>query len=405
MPDLGEGLPDAAIVAWHVKVGDSVKIDQLLVAVETAKAIIDIPSPLNGTIEKLCAQVEDIVAVGQDLVIFDCNNNIVNDCKEIEQQDLSTLIGSLKTSDLVIKEKMQNNLDNQYGKHDTRDKHNDYNYHNHGKQIKASPAVRVLAKKMQLDLNNIAPTGPDNTINVDDLYNAHNSKEKHSAVMDLDLDEGWVHLNPTARRMALAMEQSHKDIVPATIFEDFVLYKYSDNQKEKLDLTINVILAIVFACSKEPIINSWFMKTGDNFKQKRFTDIHLGIAVDSEDGLFVPVIKQVQEKSAIELREELNLLLHQVKERTITPNQLQGATFVLSNFGKFAGRYALPIIVSPTVATLAIGSLRQDMVVINSKPTVKFILPGSLTFDHRAITGGQAARFLQAMLEFFCNYT
>lgn len=280
--------------------------------------------------------------------------------------------------------------------------------------IKASPAVRVLAKKLQLDINSITPTGSFGTITIEDVQQASNNYSKIAkenvdnidpnadggrATLHQTVDDGWVILHQTARSMAIAMQKSHHEAVPATIFEDLILphYKHDD----KFDITVNLIQAIIFAATKEPAINSWIMQSNNNFKQKIFNEINLGIAVDSVDGLFVPVIKNVAAKTAKEIREELNLLLEMIKTRSLIPEQLQDATFILSNFGKFAGRYAIPVIVSPMAGILAVGSLRQTMIVVDNVAKASYMLPLSLTFDHRVITGGQAARFIKAILEFF----
>lgn len=368
LPDLGEGLPDAEVIAWHVKVGDQIKIDQQLVSVETAKAIIEIPSPISGTIEKLCAQPGEIIATGQVLVVFKTKDT------DQDKNELSkTIVGSVQSTNNLYQETILKNVKN------VKIVDN----------IKATPAVRALAKKLKLDINKITPTGPFNTVTMADL-------EKGSINNDPD---GWVTLHQTARSMALAMQKSHNEVVPATIFEDLILPNYKDNGK--FDITVNVIKAIAFACSQEPVINSWIMQANNNFKQKIFSEINLGIAVDSPDGLFVPVIKNVAAKSSEQLRAELNLLLQQINTRSLVPQQMQEATFILSNFGKFAGRYAIPVIVPPMVGILAVGSLRQTIVVLGGEACISYVLPLSLTFDHRSVTGGQAARFLKAILEFF----
>ena len=359
LPDLGEGLPDAEIVNWHVKVADKVKVDQLLVSVETAKAIIDIPSPVNGTIEKLCAKVKETVTTGELLVVFATNTN-------------------------------EHKLPLENAK------------------ILAVPAVRNLAKKLQVDLNKIIPTGKFNTITLQDVETAALTQEHSQEFKDnLNFDNNnvnndWVNLPNTIKSMAIAMQKSHQEVVPATIFEDAILNikKPSDI---KLNLNVKLIQAIAFAISKEPILNSWIMKEHDNFKQKIIKEINLGIAVDSPDGLFVPVIKNIANLDPTQIRTTLDLLITKIKNRTILPTELQSATFILSNFGKFAGRYATPIIIPPTVGILAVGKLRETMIVNNGTANIAYILPLSLTFDHRIVTGGQAARFLEAILEFLNN--
>lgn len=336
LPDLGEGLPDAAIVAWHVKEGDEVKVDQLLVSVETAKAVVDIPSPYSGTIEKICANVGEVVNINQSLVIF--KSEIVTAIKETT--------------------------------------------------INAMPAVRSLAKKLNIDLSKVIPSGLNNTITIKDV---------EQFATNLEQKDDWCTLDHIAKNMAFTMQQANLEVVPATIFEDLIL----PNNKQ-LDLTVHLMLAIVCAAKIEPSVNAWFKKDYNNFKQKIFKEVNLGIAVDSKEGLFVPVINNVESKSADMLRAELNVLREQINTKGATTG-LQHPTFILSNFGKFAGRYATPIIVPPTVAILAVGKIREIMVIAGSSSVIKKCAPLSLSFDHRAVTGGQAARFLQAILQFFAE--
>lgn len=341
LPDLGEGLPDAKIVAWHVKVGDNVTIDQLLVSVETAKALVDIPSPRSGCIECLCVNSGEVLDTGKPLVIF---------TDDLNDKELT----NINKSDTVVG------------------------------QLKVTPAVRNLAKKLDIDLNSIKPTGPNNTITVNDLEQAK---------------DGFETVSYTSRAMALAMQKSSLEVVTSIIFEDLILEDPLD-----LDLTVNLMLAISYASKEEPILNAWFKQDLDNnFKLKIFKEVNLGIAVDSIDGLFVPVIKNIEAKSEQELRAELNLLKQQIETRKIALDKLQDPSFILSNFGKFAGKYAVPIVLPPTVAILAVGKFRKKLVIINNQNLVKTCVPLSLAFDHRAVTGGQAARFLAAILKFFSN--
>ena len=354
LPDLGEGLPDAEIVSWHVKVGNKVKVDQLLVSVETAKAIIDIPSPVNGTIEKLCAKVKETVATGELLVVLATDTN-------------------------------------------------EYKLPLENAKILAVPAVRNLAKKLQVDLSKVIPTGKFNTISLKDIETAALTQKKSQEFQDnLNADNhgnnDWVNLPNTTKAMAIAMQKSHQEVVAATIFEDAIFN--IEKPDIKLNLNVKIIQAIAFAISKEPILNSWIMKEHDNFKQKIIKEINLGIAVDSPDGLFVPVIKNIANLNPTQIRTTLDLLINKINNRTISPIELQSATFILSNFGKFAGRYATPIIIPPTVGILAVGKLRETIIVNHVTSNIAYSLPLSLTFDHRIVTGGQAARFLEAILEF-----
>jgi 2-oxoisovalerate dehydrogenase E2 component (dihydrolipoyl transacylase) len=137
---------------------------------------------------------------------------------------------------------------------------------------------------------------------------------------------------------------------------------------------------------------------GEHLNRRLQKTVHLGVAVDTEHGLFVPVLRDIGNRSAEDLREGLNRLRSDVKARTIPPSELQGASITLSNFGTLGGRYATPIVVPPQVAIIGAGAIRREPVMVGNQVKGHRMLPLSITFDHRAATGGEAARFLQAMI-------
>ncbi|MGD9592150.1 MAG: dihydrolipoamide acetyltransferase family protein [Candidatus Berkiella sp.] len=241
-----------------------------------------------------------------------------------------------------------------------------------------------MAKKLNVDLNMVTPSGMDGTITSDDVKKAAQTLEQAGPLEPL---------KGVRRAMAMAMSQSHSEVVPVTILDDVDITSWV---KEK-DFTVRVMLAIVNACKQEPALNAWY--DGQAMGRRLLTNVNIGLAMDSHDGLFVPVIKDCQEKSPQTLRSEIEKAKREVADRTISPQSLQGATIVLSNFGKFAGRYANPIIVVPTVAILGVGALREEIRPINGEAKVRSILPLSLSFDHRAVTGGEATRFLGMIMQ------
>ena len=346
LPDLGEGLPDAAISQWHVKVGDTIKLDQLLVSMETAKAVVDVPSPVTGTIVKLYGEAGDIIDTGNSLVEFDCQV----DKTQTRKQDTGTVAGKIEIGNKII-----NN------------------------SVKAvTPAVRALAKKLNVDLSCVAGSGPNNIITAADI-------KKFEAVTGEPL-------KGVRRAMAYAMGEAHKSIVPVTVVDDAVLL----NWHEKYDISVRVMQAVTQACAAEPALNVWF--DDKNNTLQRHQQIDLGIAMDTADGLFVPIIKNIAAKNPAELRHELNILKSQVAARTIAQDKLTEATITVSNFGKFCGRYANPIVIPPQVAIVGIGMLREEVVAVAGNPEVAKVLPLSITVDHRAVTGGEATRFLAAII-------
>jgi len=193
--------------------------------------------------------------------------------------------------------------------------------------------------------------------------------------------------------MAKAMIQSHEQVVPVTIIDDADVYLWDDAQ----DITMRLTHAIASACEAEPSLNVWF--DGENLSRRMLKQVDLGIAVDTEQGLFVPVLRDISNRSMEDLRTGLDNLRAAVKSRKIPPKEMLGATITLSNFGTMAGRYASPVVVPPQVAIIGAGAVREEVVAFEGKPTVHKILPLSLTFDHRAITGGEAARFLSVLIQ------
>ncbi len=357
LPDLGEGLPDAEIHEWFVKEGDVVQVDQPLASMETAKAVVDVPCPHSGTIEKLFGKPGDVIKTGAPLVGF------VADA--LARVDKGTVVGNLEESNEVS--------------------HDHFVVGSASNRIKATPAVKMLAKKLSINLNTLVGSGEHGLITRDDVEKAAHQNSQPS--------EGFEPLRGVRRAMLASMVQSHQEVVPVSIFDEADIACW----KENTDITIRLIHAIKHACSKEPALNAWFETA--HHARKCFDHIHLGIAMDSDEGLFVPVIHELDRYSDKELRNLINDYKIAVRERSVPPENLKGATITLSNFGKFAGRFASPIIVPPMVAILAVGRLFESVVSHNGNFEVHRMLPLSLSFDHRAVTGGEATRFLGAVIE------
>lgn len=364
LPDLGEGLAEAEIREWYVKVGDEVTVDQPLVSLETAKAVVDVPAPYAGRVTQLHGKVNDIIKTHAPLITIETNE---------AKGDKATVVGKLevsekKWSDDVVSIGVTKNTT---------------------PTIKAMPVARVLAKEMHVDLNLVTPTGPNGLITAEDVKN-HLMQHAPSAISFPGAKES---LHGVRRAMALAMTQAHQQIVPVTIVDDADI----SNLPAKGDLTVHVLKAIVFAVQQEPSLNAWF--DGNTMERQLFSECHIGLAMDTKEGLFVPVIKHVETLSPTELRTAIDEYKEVVGARTITPDKLHGATITLSNYGMITGRYATPIVVPPMVAILGCGRSRESAIARDGKITTGRILPLSLTFDHRAVTGGEATRFLAAVIK------
>lgn len=375
LPDLGEGLAEAEIREWYVKEGDAVTVDQPLVSMETAKAVVDVPSPYAGKIAKLHGNANDVIATGAPFITFEIEGD-TSTPSEQKTEDKGSVVGKLEASeskwddtDVIIGSAQKQTT-----------------------TIKAMPAARVLAKQMNIDLNQVTPTGPNGLITASDVKKLIGSPATET-VTAVQLPGETEALHGVRRMMAQAMMQSHREIVPVTIIEDADI----SHLPPKTDMTVLLLNAIVAAAKVEPTLNAWF--DGSKLARKVFEEVNIGLAADTPEGLFVPVIKNAQSMSDKDMRAKVDEFKVSVKDRSIPPSDMQGATITLSNFGTIAGRYATPIIVPPAVAILGCGRSREIAVVKDGKVSAGKILPLSLTFDHRAATGGEATRFLAAVID------
>lgn len=368
LPDLGEGLPDAIIREWFVKVGDEVTVDQPLAAMETAKALVDLPSPLAGKVEKLFGNPGDTIETGQPLIGFE------GEGQETAPEDSGTVVGAIESSDAVI-------ADAASGVQTQKTT---------STRAKATPAVRALAKRLGVDLSTMIPTG--NRITADEVK-AASTGATSTAPQKTAAPEGFDVLSPARRAMVLSMKKSQAEVVPVTLCDDADLQSW----RTKQDTTLRLIRAIANACAQEPMLNATFHGASMSFKKNEA--INIGMAVDTPNGLYVPVLKDVINRDDASIREQINQFKQQATDKSIVQDDLHGATIMFSNFGTLAGRYATPIIVPPMVAIIGVGRSREEAVVVDGNVEAHRVMPLSLTVDHRLVTGGEAARFLKTLIE------
>jgi 2-oxoisovalerate dehydrogenase E2 component (dihydrolipoyl transacylase) len=354
LPDLGEGLEEAEIIAWHVTEGDHVVADQPLVSVETDKAVVEVPSPHSGRVARLFGAKGDLVKVGAALVEF----------ADGPAADTGTVVGEL------------NSEEPQPGAPSAPSEPV------RAKSLQALPAVRALARKLDVDLNLVHASGPDGTITRADVERAAKS------LTEAGPPEA---LRGMRRAMAQRMAAAHVEVVPASVTEEADIGDWGSGE----DATIRLVRAIAAACKAEPALNAWYNAAAAERRLVKRIDI--GIAVDTEGGLIVPVLRNVGERDARDLRSGLDRMRADAQARSIPPEELRGATITLSNFGMIGGRFANLVVVPPQVAIVGAGRIAQRVMAHQDQPAVRRALPLSLTFDHRVVTGGEAARFLVAL--------
>jgi len=353
LPDLGEGLEEAEIVAWHVTEGDHVVADQPLVSVETDKAVVEVPSPHSGRITRLFGAKGDLVKVGAPLVEF----------AEGPEADTGTVVGELDREQQHSEMRSPPVEPARAG------------------PPRVLPAVRALARKLDVDLNLVQASGPDGTITRADVERAARSLTEAGPAEPL---------RGMRRAMAQRMAAAHAEVVPASVTDEADIGDWGTTQ----DVTIRLVRAIAAACRAEPSLNAWYIAAGERRLIKR---VDIGIAVDTEGGLIVPVLRNVGERDARDLRAGLDRMRADAAARSIPPEELRGATITLSNFGMIGGRFASLVVVPPQVAIVGAGRIGKRVMVHEDQPAVRRVLPLSLTFDHRVVTGGEAARFLAAL--------
>jgi pyruvate dehydrogenase E2 component (dihydrolipoamide acetyltransferase) len=382
LPDLGEGLPEAEIVAWHVAEGDTVRTDEPLVSVETAKAVVEVPSPYTGVVARLHAKAGDIVATGAPLVDFsEAGPQRGQADEEPARADAGTVVGNVMSGNDVVTETAIAGGSRRRGKG----------------RVKATPAVRAEAKRQGIELSEVTPSGRNGQITQADLEQfvsrakpAARPKFRQAEAPSSGQSEA---LRGPRRAMAQSMTRSRDEVALCTIFDDADIQEWLNRR----DFTPRILRATVAGCAAEPALNAFY--DAENMSRQLEARIDIAMAVDTSDGLIVPVIRGVERMALDEIRTAVAEIKQATLDRTVAREDMVNYTITLSNFGMLAGRYATPLMVPPTVAIVGTGKLQHDVVAVMGGIEVHRRIPLSLSFDHRAVTGGEAARFLAAMIE------
>jgi 2-oxoisovalerate dehydrogenase E2 component (dihydrolipoyl transacylase) len=378
LPDLGEGLAEAEIVEWHVKVGDHVRVDQPMVSVETAKAVVEVPAPFSGVVTALRGAPGDIVPTGAPLIEFD-SGTVVGSMPATSEEEFveSVTVGGTRS-------------------------------HGNNGRGRAVPAARALAKGLGVDLAAVQGGGRAGLITLDDVLqhvnipaatngvpatNGISISPAARAIAAAGPADGTVEpLRGVRRAMAQSMSQSRDQVAGSTVCDDADIHHWT----QRGDYMLRLMRAMTCAWRAEPALNAWY----DSVTQSRFLVAHidLAIAVDTPGGLIVPVVRNIENKSPDELRAAIALQKQAAHRRSTPAEDLRDFTLMLSNFGTLAGRYGIPLVVPPAVAILGAGKVREDAVVAAGMVQAHRRMPLSLSFDHRCITGGEACRFLAAVI-------
>jgi pyruvate dehydrogenase E2 component (dihydrolipoamide acetyltransferase) len=383
-PDVGEGIVEGEIVRWLVAVGDTVREHQPLVEMETDKAVVELPSPRSGVIRELRGAVGDTVAVGAVLAVIEevAEETAVAATKEQARPAAVGVVGELEeapeseppaTSGEVVPP--------------------------------ALPMDRKLAADLGIDLAAVRGSGPGGRVTEADIRAAGAPAEKAPAPAER------LPLKGVRKAMARTMTVSARSAVHVTIMEraDALALRelrqreraLAEGKGVRLTYLPFIVKALTLALERFPLLNSSFDE--ENAEIVLHRGHHIGFAVDTPEGLLVPVVRDVRRKSILELAAALQELSERARQRKIQPAELKGGTFTVSNYGAIGGLWGTPIINPPQSAILGVGRIEEAAVVRGGEVVARPVVPLSLTFDHRIIDGATAQRFLNALVEHIEN--
>ena len=409
LPDLGEGIHEGEILAVSVSVGQEVKEGDIILEVETDKAAVEIPSPYTGTVEEIFVKPGDIVNVGDVMMTFSGG-------KEAGEAEAEIATAKPAPSPAEQPAPPPSPAGAKTG------------------PVPASPATRRLARELGVDLHQVTPTGPAGLVTAEDVRNLADKGQAAPAAaapaavvavghpVDAVLPElpdftkwGSVERLPfrsirraTARQMSLAWSQiphvNSQDVVDVTKLEAFRQKHKAEIESigGKLTLTVFALKAIATALKTYPNFNATLDTTNSEIIIKHYYNI--GVAVNTDSGLIVPVVRDVDRKSIRELAVELNDLVQRTRARKTAVEEMQGGTFTITNAGAMGGGFFAPIINYPEVAILGVGQARMQPVVREKEKgnfviVPRLMMPVVLCIDHRVLDGADAVRFLKVLVD------
>jgi pyruvate dehydrogenase E2 component (dihydrolipoamide acetyltransferase) len=381
LPDIGEGLTEAEVVEWLVGVGDSVELDQPLVQVETAKAVTDIPSPRAGVLLRQGAPAGTSIEVGQVLAVI----GEPGEADPSGQIVAQPIVGSLQEAEGVVPAAP---VASDFAEGRTQE------------GARALPAVRKLAGELGVDVEAVDGTGPKGRVTRKDVEAA--ARSRASGAREPGGSEDRVRLSRLRRTIADHMARSWREIPHVTTFGEAdaasllgLRGALSERRGRAFPLEALLIGAVLPALRIHPEFNASL--DGDELVLKRHFDI--GVAVDTAEGLIVPVVRGATDRDAFSLADEVERLAESARTRTVKSDELAGATFTITNIGAVGGGHGTPIIPYGTTAILSFGRAEGRPVARDGRVEITQLMPLSLSYDHRVIDGALGRRFLALVIE------
>ena len=360
LPQTSEEVRESLIVFWHRSEGDWVKQGEVLVEVQTEKAVFEIEAPVTGRLINILVKRGEVAAVDDILAIIE---------PAAEEPAVSV---REKTGDTEKAKKSEE-----------RDHH----------FVRASPRVRRLAKELKVDLTTLVGTGPEGRIT---------EKDVRRAAYPSAAEESITPLTPVRRTIARRMMESLNQSAQLTITAWADVTRLSVRRQElapEIGFIAWILRATVLSIEKHPYMNAAWEENGI----RTFSSVHLGVAVDTEEGLLVPVIPRAEHMSLRQLDEAVRQISEKARSQKLAEKELKGSTFTVSNLGPYGVQFFTPILNPPEAALLGVGQIDSRLVLEGERPVEQKRLPLSLTFDHRIIDGAPAARFLQTLVRLLAD--
>jgi pyruvate dehydrogenase E2 component (dihydrolipoamide acetyltransferase) len=405
VPDIG-GAADVVVIEILVKVGDHIKVDSPLITLESDKATMEVPSSDEGVVKELKIKVNDKVSQGSTILVLETEKASADVVKETEtKKPEKVAVADVVTTPEPIAAPAT-----------TEPKTGTVLTAGYNADVHAGPAVRKLAREFGVDLGQIAGSGPKQRILKEDVQTFVKSRLAQVPMTtsasglplapNVDFAKfGPIETQPLSRIKKLSGKNLHRNwlLIPhitqfgdadITALEEFRQAQKNTLEKQGVKLTplVFILKAVVAALKKFPNFNASLDQSGENLILKNY--FHIGVAVDTPDGLVVPVIRDVDKKGMVDLAKELSEVSEKARKKQLTANDMQGGCFSISSLGGIGGTAFTPIVNMPEVAILGVSKASHKPVYQEGAFVPRLMLPLSLSYDHRVIDGADGARFI-----------
>ncbi len=410
-PDIGEGLDEGTIAEWYVTKGQMISSGEALVRMETDKVVTDIPSPKTGVIAAIYGKVGETIHVGSPLVEIEIEGKFGQDAIDEAKKETIEVVEEAGAGVVGTMEVAGNNayLPSSEEGFKSNEKQKNIVY----KKIITTPVARALAKELNIDINQVTGTGPGGRVTTSDVKKFLESSpqiQRKTTAVSLDDKELIVYepLSSIRKTIAKNMTMSMQNAVHMSVHEEVeiselirIREKYKTVYAEKnvkLTYLAFVLKATALALKKHRVLNAQLDLENNRMIYKNYYNI--GIAVDTAEGLVVPVIHDVDKLSIFEIASKVAEYSEKARDRKLTLDDMKDGTFTITNYGVLGGIFAVPVINYPQAAILGVGRILKTPVVKNDQVVVGNILPLSLTVDHRIVDGGEVTRFLNQVMRY-----